>query len=861
MKTLRMIASLLLGISLAAIAGEPAAPAAPPAFTKKPTATKAGDKVTVEFAVDRETDVAVFIEDGAGKVVRHLVAGVLGKNPPPPLKPGLAQSVEWDGKADYGRPAPGVPLKVRVALALGARYDKAVLSDPQSLGGISGLVAAPDGTVYVMHGTGTALGGGGATVKAFDREGSYLRTVMPFPANLTAEQAKAFATIEVNGRPCPLVQKLNGNNGEGSPPCAPIGAASARKAQMGVTPDGVILMLLPSGHLGAVEGRSGLAAWGSFKGAALPNGPRTFPCVAASPDGKSAYIAGLGKPVVHRVKLPERTPAEVFFGEAAKAGGDDAHLGAAGPAGLAVDGKGNLLISDPANRRILVVAEADGKPAGSMPVEGPGTLAVDRESGAVYVLASGKGAPALVKFSGWKEPKELSRVAITNPWGNGTCVMTADFSKKPAVIWVGTDGGRLYRIEDSGDKFGAPKDVNSGSLGNAAFNDITVDRFRPDREIYARASEGGNWYFRFNEESGKAEKLTLRAGGAAHSGLNVMPAPDGNIYSLRWPYSFYKHDRTGKQLDWEEPRRADVTIPESGGKKFVWPPNNSYVPVSMTDQPHTLGVRGSDGHIFTMEPAAPGDRPPKMVREYLPTGKLVSETPLVWKVSDAALGPRFDAAGNVYVADVVRPAGWVYPPEFDQAFPAKVELNKTRPTGAQDAVANGYGSIVKFSPKGGIIDVKGWKNPFPGEFKADPAFKETAVVWYEARQLRGPEKVVGAEWVHPGISQVFLARCNCESTSFDVDEFGRVFFPDTFLYQVRVIDTAGNALTTIGGYGNADSCGPESKDKALAVPEIALGWLVGVGVTDRYAYMGDSMNRRLLRAKLVYAAEESCEVK
>lgn len=33
------------------------------------------------------------------------------------------------------------------------------------------------------------------------------------------------------------------------------------------------------------------------------------------------------------------------------------------------------------------------------------------------------------------------------------------------------------------------------------------------------------------------------------------------------------------------------------------------------------------------------------------------------------------------------------------------------------------------------------------------------------------------------------------------------------------------------------------------------------GVTDRYAYMGDSLNRRLLRAKIVYSADESVEIK
>jgi len=55
--------------------------------------------------------VAVFVEDAKGEVVRHLVAGALGDNPPPPLKPGLSQSLEWDGKADYGKPAGTGPFR------------------------------------------------------------------------------------------------------------------------------------------------------------------------------------------------------------------------------------------------------------------------------------------------------------------------------------------------------------------------------------------------------------------------------------------------------------------------------------------------------------------------------------------------------------------------------------------------------------------------------------------------------------------------------------------------------------------------------------------------------------------------------
>ncbi|MEK7995440.1 MAG: hypothetical protein AAB403_16690, partial [Planctomycetota bacterium] len=53
---------------------------------------------------------------------------------------------------------------------------------------------------------------------------------------------------------------------------------------------------------------------------------------------------------------------------------------------------------------------------------------------------------------------------------------------------------------------------------------------------------------------------------------------------------------------------------------------------------------------------------------------------------------------------------------------------------------------------------------------------------------------------------------------------------------------------------------PKELKSPFAEPDIGISWLLGVGVTDRYAYLGDSLNKRLLRAKLVYAAEETAAV-
>ena len=321
-------------------------------------------------------------------------------------------------------------------------------------------------------------------------------------------------------------------------------------------------------------------------------------------------------------------------------------------------------------------------------------------------------------------------------------------------------------------------------------------------------------------------------------------------------------------------------IPENLLKRMEADRTSSFVPVSMVELPHTLGVRESDGRLFVFSPKERG-RDPKKLHEYLPSGRRVTADPIIWKTSDAVVGPKFDAAGNIYVAEAIKPKGWLYPPELAEHFR---KLGIKRLEGPAGVAASFYGSIVKFGPKGGMFDFvanpRYFPSPFAGEAKLAPGLKTTEAEFWFGGQMR-PAKVVGAEWVYPGIGHVGLFGCNCENVTFDVDPFGRVFFPDPALYRVRVIDANGNAITQFGGYGNAESMGPDSPvvdpgtgrlrrrtaedpkelKSPFAEPEIAFAWLVGVGVTDRFAYLGDGLNRRLLRARLVYAAEETCEIK
>jgi hypothetical protein len=81
-----------------------------------------------------------------------------------------------------------------------------------------------------------------------------------------------------------------------------------------------------------------------------------------------------------------------------------------------------------------------------------------------------------------------------------------------------------------------------------------------------------------------------------------------------------------------------------------------------------------------------------------------------------------------------------------------------------------------------------------------------------------------------------------------------VFFPNLGQFRVEVVDTNNNPITTFGKYGNEDS-GPGARVKK---PDIPLAWPTYVAVSDRWAYVADTVNRRVVRVSLNYAAEQTC---
>ena len=269
------------------------------AFASGPDVTKAAAGYVVSFAVTEPIDAEVAVLDADGKIVRHLAAGLLGKHAPPPFKPGsLQQELLWDGTDAAGQPATAAQVRVRLGLGVGlVKY--LGRQDLDFEYGIRALAVGSDGQVYVLlshyHGK--------TEIRVLDREGKYLRTIMPYPAGTPSERAAPVGELTVEGERIPIVHSGHAANLQ---PLTP----SVRNQQMLFHPGGYLLFISGLGNYTDHGPPQYLLAWHPLGGAPPQTGyvgPRLhrppgylggsgdrgayeFGSVAASPDGKWLYV-------------------------------------------------------------------------------------------------------------------------------------------------------------------------------------------------------------------------------------------------------------------------------------------------------------------------------------------------------------------------------------------------------------------------------------------------------------------------------------------------------------------------------------------------------------------------------------------
>jgi hypothetical protein len=124
-----------------------------------------------------------------------------------------------------------------------------------------------------------------------------------------------------------------------------------------------------------------------------------------------------------------------------------------------------------------------------------------------------------------------------------------------------------------------------------------------------------------------------------------------------------------------------------------------------------------------------------------------------------------------------------------------------------------------------------------------------------AKDLPRPEGMV---WDRPIGNPRFPAGCGCATSYLNVDDCDRVFVPDSLLFNVVVLDRAGNEMTRIGTYGNRDCAGAKS---AIPEPEIAFASITGVAARDDRVWVADIGAARVLQLRIEYADSRAAPVR
>jgi len=840
--------------------------AAEASFKVKPVAAKSGPGATIGFTLSASADVEVSILNSKGAVVRHLAAGVLGgKNAPPaPLKPGLEQSLTWDGKDDLGKPAGDGPFQVRVRAGSGVKLGRFLGDDPYTFGGINSVATDEDGRLYVMSFEG-GLNQNMDTLRVFGADGGYLRTLLPFPADLQPERIKAAARWDAARK-----SFVPNNSRSQLPHFYPWGGGA--RLVSASTKGGIVLTFGTDVYRMDLDGgnvRGPFPMWN--KTAKLENPAWNIPQLAVSPDGRYIYYANVAgtkyQPKTFGDTNPNWPQGRVYRQDTTKAGSDpekfhdlelpnwekekywlpDAWNKRTAAYGISVDAKGHVYVCDLVNQEIVEI-DPQGKKVSATRVPWPERIHVDAKSGDYFVVCrmdkpkDGAVEKKLVKVTGRGAQGKIVGELPLKQRGLGDASALGQVNGQP-VLWV-AGGGSLLCVRDADGKLATVQTAfKPREDAQQDWNRIAVDYERD--EVYT--SNGGNLLYRYDGKTGAGGIMTKDR--KPFHGVDLAVGYDGHLYcrtGLGYSGPLERFDRDLKPIAF--PSGSHILSPyiysrygvgncEKG--VGVGPNGETYVNFMYGWNKYFIAGFGADG-----KPIA-GDYLKGKIPQKSEGGAKQAEgldSAVVGPVPAACGGIRVDLAGNLYVGMRLKPK------EFTGAAGHEKD----------QAYATWTGSIVKFGPKGGTVlgAVKEDDQPAKGKtIAADQGMT-----------------VEGALTIYPGLAPFSGggyggggSSCVCRVPRFDLDRFGRLVFTNCVTSEVAILDNAGNVILTFGSYGNFDSqyvpAGAKDQKPTVSGPAIPLAWPTGAGFGKDAIYVNDTYNRRIVRVDRTYAVEELSPVK
>ncbi|MCX7803899.1 MAG: sigma-70 family RNA polymerase sigma factor [Planctomycetota bacterium] len=208
-------------------------------------------------------------------------------------------------------------------------------------------------------------------------------------------------------------------------------------------------------------------------------------------------------------------------------------------------------------------------------------------------------------------------------------------------------------------------------------------------------------------------------------------------------------------------------------------------------------------------------------------------------------GVRMDRDGNIY-----RAMGGILPPGA-KSYDGITDVS------LRDGW-EGYKSIVKFRGQGGKAVGTLYCDARGGAFVSYKDNKDKIPA--DALKLQynqSPAAAEGGLWVYGPISTDNPngdGCCTCWHQREELDGWGRLWVPSIPCGAVMVLDSNGNRVMRAGRYGNVDDT---EADVKAGRDGLRFACPKAVAVSDAAVYVHDLGNRRILKAALKYAAEET----
>ena len=893
-------------------------------FTEKPKVVRDGDTVTVTFTSKAFCDATVAVEDGRGRVVRHLASGVLGAKAPEPFqKNSLRQTLVWDGKDDKGEYVDDKDgIIVRVSLGLKPQFERSLYQSPYKRFGRTqqAFAPAPEG-IYVYEGDMAD------SVRLFDHDGNYVRTVYPFPSGklkqvkgLRWHQAPqdgvrvpfkegshqaTFLGSGYNGGYDPgtgygKYRLLALNHYDGFPSFRAASAIAVCGERMALTGRLLVRMATDGGTPRSDSGQAGgVDLHGPKIGIAVTerrgwSAPFSFdvsPRTAAfSPDGKWLYMAGHNwndnfdtggsrrrwLHAVWRVKFDGQAAPKVFAGAANNTPGS-------GPGQLhcavsvACDKKGYVYVADYLNNRIQVFAP-DGTLKESIPANRPAHVAVHQKTGEIYVFSWLLGSEELLG----KKEKVTAVLTRLGPLGKHQKIASCSlpFGSGLLNIWDHR-GGTQFRMElDSWAKVPTLWVISGPNAG------IKLMTFAGGKLIVKRTFDA------------EARKATVNlAPTTSRQRLTVNPKT-GRLYVQEGVASgrIVEIDPdTGRERLVNLPFAAEDLCFDIDGMAYLrtWEVVARYDPSNWREVPWDYGEKRS-GMIAALPLPATPPGPWGHLGGFgiSPKGHLAvqcsnrgtqvdrslkrSRKQAIQKGGGKPYTPRlypgrqrwneihvWDKHGKPIYKDATPGVVITDGVAIDKDDNIYVLTNPARMPGGKHLLNSKTETLIKFKPRKGRVISSGERPAVrlkPGQEPKGPP--------QMGGFIQSPAWIQGAEWMYGGVGYSGTGRCVCWNARFALDYFARSFAPEPDRFTVAVLDTNGNLIMRIGKYGNLDDGKPLVPDPAIKQTcsiggdEVAIMHSCYVGVhSDKRLFIADVGNRRIASVKLGYHTEEKVALK